>query len=159
MSVRFAAIAAALTACLAAACASPTATPTAEPAPTAAPAPASTPPPAPPANLPALAGEIAFAGDPAVPPGAVVEAQLRDVSLQDAASVLIASQTIEGAERFPVPFAIRYDPAKIDERRDYAVQVSITVGGELVYVNDAAFGALTRGYPSDNLAVEVVRAQ
>lgn len=146
MSVRFAAIAAAaLTACLAAACSSPTPTPTA------------TPTPEPPANSLTLAGEIAFAGDSAIPPGAVIEAELRDVSLQDVASVLIASQTIEGAERFPVPFAIRYDPAEIDERRDYSVQVSIRVGGELVYFNDTAFGALTRGYPSDNLAVEVVR--
>ena len=145
MSVRFAAIAAALTACIAAACASPTPTPTA------------TPTPAPPAKFAALAGEIAFAGDPAIPPGAVVEAELRDVSLQDVASVLIASQTIEGAERFPVPFAIRYDPAEIDEHRDYSVQVSIRVGGELVYANDTVFSALTRGYPSGDLAVEVVR--
>ena len=145
MSVRFAVIAAALTACLAAACVAPTPTPTATPAP------------APPANSAALAGEIAFAGDQAIPPGAVIEAELRDVSLQDVASVLIASQTIEDAERFPVPFAIRYDPAEIDERRDYSVQVSIRVGGELVYANDTVFSALTRGYPSDNLAVEVVR--
>ena len=143
MSVRFAAIAAALTACLAAACASPTPTPTATPAP--------------PANSAALSGEIAFAGDQAIPPGAVIEAELRDVSLQDVASVLIASQTVEGAERFPVPFAIRYDPAEIDERRDYSVQVSIRIGGELVYANDTVFSALTRGYPSDDLAVEVVR--
>ena len=89
--------------------------------------------------------------------GHVEERGKGDVSLRDVASVLIASQTIEGAERFPVPFAIRYDPAEIDERRDYSVQVSIRVGGELVYANDTVFSALTRGYPSDNLAVEVVR--
>ena len=150
MGIRYAAIAAALIVC-AAACAPPTPTPV----PTL--IPPATPTPAPPANWAALTGEIAFAGDPAIPAGAIVEAQLRDVSLQDVASVLIASQTIESPERFPVPFAIRYDPAEIDERRVYGMQVSITVGGELVYVNDTAFDVLTGGYPSRDVAVEVVK--
>ncbi len=148
MSIRYAAIAAALIVC-AAACAPPTPTPTLIPA--------APPTPAPPANWAALTGEITFVGDPAIPAGAIVEAQLRDVSLQDVASVLIASQTIERPERFPVPFAIRYDPAEIDERRVYGMQVSITVGGELVYVNDTAFDVLTGGYPSRDVAVEVVK--
>ena len=146
MSIRYFAIAVGLIAC-AAACASPTPTlaPAATPTPT-----------APPANWATLTGEITFAGDAAIPPGAVAEAQLRDVSLQDVASVLIASQTVDGPERFPVPFAIRYDPARIDERRAYGMQVSITVGGELAYLNDTAFDVLTGGYPSRDVAVEVV---
>ena len=147
MIIRCAAISFSLLVC-AAACAVPTPTP----APTATPTPA-----APPANWATLAGEVTFEGDPAIPPGAIVEAQLRDVSLQDVASVLIASQTIDGPERFPVAFAIRYDPAEIDARRSYGMQVSVTVGGELVYLNDTAFGVLTGGYPSDGVAVEVVK--
>ena len=149
MKIRCAAISFSLLVC-AAACASPTPTP----APTATPTPAP-----PPANWATLTGEITFEGDPAIPPGAIVEAQLRDVSLQDVASVLIASQTIAGPVRFPVAFAIRYDPAEIDERRSYGMQVSVTVGGELAYLNDTAFNVLTGGYPSDGVAVEVVKIQ
>lgn len=150
MSIRYAAIAAGLIAC-AVACASPAPTPTLPPA---------SPTPAPPAaNWATLTGEITFAGDAAIPPGAVAEAQLYDHSLQDVASVLIASQTIPSPERFPIAFAVRYDPARIEERRTYGMQVSIKVGGELVYVNDTAFNVLTGGYPSMDVAVEVVEVR
>lgn len=149
MTIRYAAIAAGLVVC--AACASPTPTPTLPPAtPTLS---------APPANWATLTGEVTFAGDAAIPPGAVVDARLYDVSLQDVASVLIASQTIPSPERFPVPFTIRYDPARIDERRTYGMQVSIKVAGELVYVNDTAFHVLTGGNPSMDVEVEVVEVR
>ena len=147
MTICYAAIAAGLIVC-AAACASPTPTPTPTPA---------TPTPA--ANWATLTGEITFAGDAAIPPGAVVDARLYDVSLQDVASVLIASQTIPSPERFPVPFAVRYDPARIDERHTYGMQVSVKVEGELVYVNDTAFHVLTGGYPSMDVAVEVMEVR
>lgn len=150
MTIRYAAIVAGLVVC-AAACASPAPTPTLPPA--------TLPPTPPPANWATLTGEITFAGDAAIPPGAVAEAQLYDVSLQDVASVLIASQTIPSPERFPVPFAVRYDPARIEERRTYGMQVSIKVGGELVYVNDTAFNVLTGGYPSMDVAVDVVEVR
>lgn len=150
MTIRYAAIAAGLIVC-AAACATPTPTPT----PTLPPA---TPTQAP-TNWATLTGEITFAGDAAIPPGAVAEAQLYDHSLQDVASVLIASQTIPSPERFPIAFAVRYDPARIEERRTYGMQVSIKVGGELVYVNDTAFNVLTGGYPSMDVAVDVVEVR
>lgn len=150
MSVRYAAIVAGLVVC-AAACASPAPTPTLPPA--------TLPPTPPPANWATLTGEITFAGDAAIPPGAVAEAQLYDHSLQDVASVLIASQTIPSPERFPIAFAVRYDPARIEERRTYGMQVSIKVGGELVYVNDTAFNVLTGGYPSMDVEVEVVEVR
>lgn len=149
MSIRYAAIAAGLVVC-AVACASPAPTPTLPPA---------TPTPEPTANWATLTGEITFAGDAAIPPGAVVEARLYDVSLQDVASVLIASQTIPSPERFPIAFAIRYDPARIEERRTYGMQVSVKVAGELVYVNDTAFDVLTGGSPSMDVAVEVVEVR
>lgn len=146
MSIRYAAIVAGLVVC-AVACATPTPMPTA------------TPTPAPPANWATLTGEVTFAGDAAIPPGAVVEARLYDVSLQDVASVLIASQTIPSPERFPIAFAIRYDPARIEERRTYGMQVSIKVAGELVYINDTAFNVLTGGNPSMDVEVEVVEVR
>lgn len=149
MSTRYAAIVAGLVVC-AAACASPAPTPTLPPA---------TPTPAPTANWATLTGEITFAGDAAIPPGAVAEAQLYDHSLHDVASVLIASQTIPSPERFPIAFAVRYDPARIEERRTYGMQVSVKVAGELVYVNDTAFNVLTGGYPSMDVEVDVVEVR
>ena len=49
----------------------------------------------------AVSGTITYDGDPAIPDGAVVTVQVRDVSYQNAAAPLIASQTIESPGRFP----------------------------------------------------------
>ena len=40
-------------------------------------------------------GTITFECDPTIPEGAVLTVELRDVSYQDASTILIASQTIE----------------------------------------------------------------
>ena len=49
----------------------------------------------------AVTGTITFDGEQAIPEGAVMEVQLRDVSYQDAAAPLIASQTIKEPETLP----------------------------------------------------------
>ena len=90
------------------------------------------------------------------PSGAVLEVELRDVSLQDAASVLITSQTIENPERFPLTFAIDYDPEDIDPRATYSVQARVTLDSRLIYINDTAFEVLTRGNPSRDVDMRVV---
>ena len=67
-----------------------------------------------------VSGTITFDGEPAIPEGAVLEVELRDVSYQDAAAPLIANQTIASPERFPVDFAIPYDPDDIDPAQSTA---------------------------------------
>ena len=96
----------------------------------------------------AVTGIITFDGNPAILEGAVLEVQLRDVSYQDAAAPLIASQTIEDPGRFPVHFAVPYDPGDIDPRATYGLQVRVTLHDRLLYINDTAFDVLTRGNPS-----------
>ena len=74
----------------------------------------------------AVTGTIRFDGDSAIPDlgrdlehaGAVLTVALRDVSYQDAPSELIASQTIEDPERFPIDFAVPYKPDEIDPRAE-----------------------------------------
>lgn len=93
----------------------------------------------------AVTGTITFDGDQTIPEGAVMEVQLRDVSYQDAAAPLIASQTIEDPGRFPVDFAVPYDPDDIDPRAVYGLQVRVTLHDRLIFINDTAFDVLTRG--------------
>ena len=53
--------------------------------------------------------------------------QLRDVSYQDASAKLIAFQTIEDVESFPIEFSVPYEPDEIDSRATYGLQVRITL--------------------------------
>ncbi len=104
----------------------------------------------------AVTGTITFEGDQAIPEGAVMEVQLRDVSYQDAAAPLIASQTIEDPGRFPVDFAVPYEPGDIDPRAVYGLQVRVTLNDRLIYINDTAFDVLTRGNPGRGVDMWVI---
>ena len=104
----------------------------------------------------AVTGTITFEGDPAIPTGAVLTVELRDVSYQDAPSKLISSQTIESPERFPIEFAVPYKPDDIDPRATYGVQIRVTRNDQLIYINDTAFEVLTRGNPSQGVQVWVI---
>ena len=104
----------------------------------------------------AVTGTITFDGEQAIPEGAVMEVQLRDVSYQDAAAPLIASQTIEAPGRFPVDFAVSYEPDDIDQRAIYGLQVKVTIHDRLLYINDTAFDVLTRGNPSRGIDMWVI---
>ena len=104
----------------------------------------------------AVTGTITFDGDQAIPEGAVMEVQLSDVSLQDVAATLVASQTIEDPGRFPVDFAIPYQPDDIDPRATYGLQVRVTLHDRLIYINDTAFDVLTRGNPGRGVDMWVI---
>ncbi|MDE2688072.1 MAG: YbaY family lipoprotein [Chloroflexota bacterium] len=104
----------------------------------------------------AVSGTITYDGDPVIPDGAVVTVQVRDVSYQDAASTLIASQSIENPGRFPIDFSVPYEPDDIDSRAIYGLQISIRQGDSLIFVNDTAFDVLTRGNPKRGVDVWVV---
>ena len=103
-----------------------------------------------------VTGTITFQGDPTIPAGAVLTVELRDVSYQDAASILIASQTIPNPRRFPIDFAIRYQPSDIDPRATYGLSIRVTLNNRLIYINDTAFEVLTRGNPTHGLNVWVI---
>ena len=104
----------------------------------------------------AVTGTITFDGDQAIPEGAVMEVQLRDVSYQDAAAPLIASQTIQDPGLFPVDFAVPYEPADIDPRAIYGLQVSVYLHDRLIFINDTAFDVLTRGNPGRGVDMWVI---
>lgn len=61
----------------------------------------------------------------ALPPGAIFEAFLEDVSIAGARSTEVARTTIRGPSQPPIRFSIPYDPARIDSRRRYAVRARI----------------------------------
>jgi len=103
-----------------------------------------------------LTGSVTYLQRIALQPGAVVEVKLEDVSLADAPAKLITSQIIQAAGRqVPIPFELKYDPKAIDPRMTYALRVSITLNGKLIWINGTRYAALTRGAPATDIEVVV----
>jgi len=80
-----------------------------------------------------------------LPPGVVAEVWLLDTSLADAPAVEIAYQRIDDPGTPPIPFALDYDPSKIDERMQYGVRATISHDGQLLFTSDTHYPVLTRG--------------
>ena len=86
-----------------------------------------------------------------------MQVQLRDVSLQDASSRLIAEQVIQNPGQVPIKFKIEYNRNDLDPRNTYAVQARIKESdGRLAFINDTAYDVITRGNP-DNVDMLLVR--
>ena len=96
----------------------------------------------------AVTGTVTYGDGVALSAGATLEVELRDVSLQDVASELIARNIIFDPGPGPVEFEIPYSREAIDPARDYAVSASvIEADGSLVFTNDTVYSVLTYGYP------------
>lgn len=104
-----------------------------------------------------VSGTVTYLQRMALPPNAVIQVQLQDVSLADAPAKVVAEQSINlGQRQVPVPFTINYDAAKIDPKHTYSVSARITVDGKLYFLSDKSYPVLTAGKPSH---VEVVLKQ
>ncbi|MGB3299900.1 MAG: YbaY family lipoprotein [Phormidesmis sp.] len=103
----------------------------------------------------AVTGTVSYLPKIALPPTAVVEISLVDVSRADApATVLASEQIVSGGRQVPFPFTLLYDPGQIDQRFSYAIQSRITVEGDLQFVSTSRFPVITNGNPN-NVAVQV----
>ena len=94
-----------------------------------------------------VSGSAAYRERMALPPGAVFEAVLEDVSKADAAAEVLGTARIEEPGNPPFDFRIDFDPARIDERHTYAVRARILVDGKLFFTTDQHHPVLTRGAP------------
>jgi uncharacterized lipoprotein YbaY/heat shock protein HslJ/uncharacterized lipoprotein NlpE involved in copper resistance len=81
----------------------------------------------------------------ALPPGAVLEVSLHDVSRADAPAKELGSVRIENLGNPPFEFEIPYPPEAIDDRHSYAVRATIRAGGKLLFTTDTSYPVLTRG--------------
>jgi uncharacterized lipoprotein YbaY/heat shock protein HslJ len=84
----------------------------------------------------------------ALPPDAVFEAVLEDISRADAPAVALGRFASGPTLQVPTPFAIPYDPARIDPAGRYALRARILAGGRPLFVSDAPVPVLTQGAPA-----------
>jgi putative lipoprotein len=85
----------------------------------------------------------------ALPPGAVLEATLEDVSRADAAAKVIGSTRIDHPRNPPIRFMIPFDPSRIDPKRRYAVRARILVDQKPFFITDQTYPVLTGGNGSE----------
>lgn len=99
-------------------------------------------------------GTVTYLQRIALPPEAVIQVQLVDVSRADAPAIVLATTSFQaGGRQVPFAFALPYDPARIDERYTYAVQARITLDGQLRFISTERYAVITRGNPT---TVEVI---
>ncbi len=92
----------------------------------------------------------------ALPPDAVFEATLEDVSRAGAPADIIGHTRLEKPGQPPFKFSIQYDPARIVESRTYSVRARVTAGGNLMFITDQAYPVLTQGRGSQ-VAMMIMR--
>jgi putative lipoprotein len=81
----------------------------------------------------------------ALPPNAVFEAALEDVSETNAAPETIGEARIENPGHPPIHFEIVYDPSRLGPDHRYAVRAHIVVDGRVLWNTDHSYPVLTAG--------------
>lgn len=105
----------------------------------------------------AITGVIVYGEGAALPAGATLTVELRDVSLADAPSVVMGRQVRAGPGPSPVEYRVEYRAADIEEWRDYAVSARIeSAEGKLLFINDTVHPAFDAGVRDDRVDVELV---
>ena len=74
----------------------------------------------------------------ALPPAAVFEAVLEDVSRADAKAESIARTRLTSPGNPPIAFTIAYEPAKIQSNHRYVVRARILLDEKLLFTTDTA---------------------
>lgn len=85
----------------------------------------------------------------ALPPDAVFEAVLEDISRADASAPALGEARIDQPGDPPIHFTIRYDASQIQPNHIYAVRARITVEGRLLFTTDQRYQVLTQGHGSE----------
>jgi putative lipoprotein len=91
-----------------------------------------------------ISGTATYRERMALPPDAVFEATLEDVSRADAPALVVASTRV-ASPAVPISFSIGVDPARIDARRRYVVRGRITLNGQLLFTTDTVYPVFGAG--------------
>jgi uncharacterized lipoprotein YbaY len=106
-----------------------------------------------------ITGKITHVGSNTIDKNSQVEVSLRDVSLMDVASKLIASTTISDAKTFPISYKLKYNPSLITPHNTYALSARITgPDNKLLFINDVQTRVQFTGSTSPTVDVAVIRS-
>lgn len=96
-----------------------------------------------------VTGTVSYRERVALPADAVVEISIVDASAADSASRVIASAAVPSEGRqVPLPFAVHYDPGRIDQRHLYVIHANIRSGGQQLFATDIVRSVISQGNPT-----------
>lgn len=96
-----------------------------------------------------VTGTVTYRENLELTPGATLVVELRDVSYQDASSILIARQTIASPGQVPIDYEVRFNRDDITPRNTYGISARIIESDDrLAFINDTAHDVITRGNPT-----------
>lgn len=87
-------------------------------------------------------GTAAYRERMMLPPDAVFEAQLQDISRADAPAEVLGRVRLDPAGQPPFRFEIAYDDAAVERRGRYAVRATVTRQGQLLFTTDRIYPVL-----------------
>ena len=95
-------------------------------------------------------GRVSYRERVALPPDAVVDLWIMDVSSGIVAQVITAEASVptEGRQ-VPIPFEVRYDPARIAADHPYGIRAVIRAGGRTMFESEEPVLVITQGNPTD----------
>ena len=96
-------------------------------------------------DLGRLVGSVSYRERIALTNQAELVVTLEDVSRQDVAATILASQHTADPGQVPIRFELEYDRDAIDPRMSYVVRARITDRGRLLFTTDTVVPVLTRG--------------
>jgi uncharacterized lipoprotein YbaY/heat shock protein HslJ len=103
-----------------------------------------------------VTGEVLYRERVALPPTAIVEVRLEDVSRADAPAVVIAEQIIRPAGKGPpYAFELPYDPATVGVGLSYSVRAEIRDGDKLLFTTTQRYPVITQGNPTSGVQIVV----
>ena len=106
-----------------------------------------------------LTGTVMYRERMALPPSAVVEVKLLDVSLADAPAGVIAQTVIRPRGQVPIPYRLAFNDVKILPGHTYALRASIRAGGRLLFTSTTHQPVLTGGADQTEILVQRVAEQ
>lgn len=105
----------------------------------------------------AIRGTAAYRERIALPPGAVLDVVLEEISRADAPATRIAEARIAVQGQVPIVFVLPYDPALIAPHLTYAVRATLSHDGRALFRTDTIHPVLTRGHDR-TVELRLVRA-
>ena len=109
-----------------------------------------------PASAATLRGEAFYRERIALPPDAVFEAVLQDVSRADAPAEVLGRSRLDPAGQPPFRFEIAYDDAARRPGGRYAVRATVTRDGHLLFTTDRFIPAFDGAQPLEILLIRAV---
>lgn len=109
------------------------------------------------ANIQILEGEVYYRERILLPPGALLEMTLEDVSKMDVASVQISSvqQTLEGGTS-PYPFSLNYDAALIKPNMRYNLRAKVMLSDKLLMTSTEQLDPFRNSHDRINIKLSTV---